>query len=107
MRAERLQLANELRYTGQEAAEKIQADADRQGQVLRADAMRDAAKIRGEGDAQAAAIYAKAYAQDAEFFTFYRSLAAYRKSFEDGKGMLILKPDSEFMRYFNQPAQKR
>jgi membrane protease subunit HflC len=107
MRAERLQLANELRYTGQEAAEKIQADADRQGQVLRADAMRDAAKIRGEGDAQAAAIYAKAYAQDPEFFTFYRSLAAYRKSFEDGKGMLILKPDSEFMRYFNQPVQKR
>jgi membrane protease subunit HflC len=104
MRAERKQLANELRFTGQESAETIQADADRQGQVLRADATRDAAKIRGEGDAQAAAIYAKAYTQDPEFFTFYRSLAAYRTSFEDGKGVLILKPDDEFLHYFEQPA---
>ena len=104
MRAERKQLANELRFTGQESAETIQADADRQGQVLRADATRDAAKIRGEGDAEAAAIYAKAYTQDPEFFTFYRSLAAYRTSFEDGKGVLILKPDDEFLHYFEQPA---
>lgn len=107
MRAERLQLANELRYTGQEAAAKIQADADRQGQVLRADADRDAAKIRGEGDAQAAAIYAQSYGQDPEFFAFYRSMAAYRKSFEDGKGVLVLKPDSEFLRYFSNPSPKK
>ncbi|OOG46900.1 protease modulator HflC [Rhodanobacter sp. C01] len=104
MRAERLQLANELRFTGQESAETIQADADRQGQVLRADAQRDAAKVRGEGDAQAAQIYAEAYNQDPEFFAFYRSLQAYKTSFEDGKGVLILKPDSEFMRYFSNPA---
>ncbi|MEO7065725.1 MAG: protease modulator HflC [Rhodanobacter sp.] len=104
MRAERLQLANELRYTGQEAAEKIKADADRQGQVLRADADRDAAKIRGEGDAQAASIYAKAYSQDPEFFAFYRSMTAYRKAFEDGKSVLVLKPDSEFLRYFSNPS---
>ena len=104
MRAERKQLANELRFTGQESAETIQADADRQGQVLRADATRDAAKIRGEGDAEAAAIYAKAYTQDPEFFNFYRSLAAYRTSFEDGKGVLILKPDDEFLHYFEQPT---
>jgi len=103
MRAERLQLANELRYTGQESAEKIQADADRQGQVLRADANRDAATVRGDGDAQAAAIYAQAYGQDPEFFAFYRSMAAYKKSFEDGKGVLVLKPDSEFLRYFSDP----
>jgi len=107
MRAERLQLANELRFTGQEAAEKIKADADRQGQVLRADARRDAAKVRGEGDAQAAAIYAAAYGQDPEFFAFYRSLAAYRKSFEDGKGVLVLKPDSEFLKYFDNASPKR
>lgn len=107
MRAERLQLANELRFTGQESAETIQADADRQGQVLRADAQRDAAKVKGEGDAEAATIYAQAYTQDPEFFTFYRSLAAYRTSFEDGKGVLIMKPDDEFLRYFGQPAQKR
>lgn len=107
MRAERLQLANELRFTGQESAETIQADADRQGQVLRADAQRDAAKVRGEGDAQAAAIYAQAYDQDQEFFAFYRSLAAYRTSFEDGKGVLILKSDDELLRYFEQSAPKR
>ncbi|HEY8683288.1 MAG TPA: protease modulator HflC [Rhodanobacter sp.] len=104
MRAERLQLANELRYTGQEAAAKIQADADRQAQVLKADANRDAAKVRGDGDAQAAAIYAQAYGQDPEFFAFYRSMAAYKKSFEDGKGVLVLKPDSEFLRYFSDPS---
>jgi membrane protease subunit HflC len=106
MRAERLQLANELRFTGQEAGEKIQADADRQGQVLRADAARDAATVRGEGDAQAATIYAAAYSQDPEFFAFYRGMAAYRKSFEDGKGILVLKPDSEFLKYFNAAAPK-
>lgn len=107
MRAERLQLANELRSTAQQAAETIQADADRQRQVLIADAERDAAKVRGEGDAQAAAIYAQAYGQDPEFFAFYRSLGAYRKSFEDGKGVLVLKPDSEFLRYFNDGNSKR
>jgi membrane protease subunit HflC len=107
MRAERLQLANELRSTGLQMAETIKADADRQGQVIRADAERDAAKVRGEGDAQAAAIYAQAYGQDQEFFAFYRSLQAYRTSFADGKGVLILKPDSEFLRYFGNPAPGR
>lgn len=106
MRAERSQLANELRFTGQEAAEKIKADADRQGQVLRADARRDAAKVRGAGDARAADIYAAAYSQDPEFFAFYRNMAAYRKSFEDGKGVLVLKPDSEFLKYFNSASPR-
>ena len=107
MRAERAQLANELRFTGQQEAETIKADADRQAQVIKAEAERDAAKVRGEGDAQAAAIYAQAYSQDPEFFAFYRSLAAYRKSFQDGKGVLILKPDSEFLRYFNDGASSK
>jgi len=107
MRAERKQLANELRSTGQQAAETIQADADRQVQVLKAEAEREAAKVRGEGDAQAAAIYAQAYGQDPEFFAFYRSLGAYRKSFQDGKGVLVLKPDSEFLKYFNDGASRR
>jgi membrane protease subunit HflC len=104
MRAERLQLANELRSTGKQLAETIKADADRQGQVLRADADRDAAKIRGDGDAQAAEIYAQAYGQDPEFYAFSRSLQAYDKSFSDGKGVLILKPDAEFLHYFSNPA---
>ncbi|PXV61696.1 protease FtsH subunit HflC [Dyella jiangningensis] len=107
MRAERAQLANELRYTGQQAAETIKADADRQAQVIKAEAEREAAKVKGEGDAQAAAIYAQAYGQDPEFFAFYRSLAAYRTSFKDGKGVLVLKPDSEFLKYFNDGASSR
>ena len=106
MRAERKQLANELRSTGQEAAETIKADADRQKKVLIADAERDAAKVRGDGDAQAAAIYAQAYGQDPEFFNFYRSLSAYRTAFSDGKGVFVLKPDSEFLRYFNDGPGK-
>lgn len=104
MRAERLQLANELRSTGKQLAETIKADADRQGQVLRADAERDAAKVRGDGDAQAAAIYAQAYGQDPEFYAFYRSLQAYEKSFANGKGVLIIKPDAEFLHYFGNPS---
>jgi membrane protease subunit HflC len=100
MRAERKKLANELRSTGQEAAETIRADADRQRQVLIADAHRDAAKLRGEGDATAASVYAKAYAQDPQFYAFYRSLAAYRTAFADNKGVFVLKPDSAFLRYF-------
>jgi modulator of FtsH protease HflC len=107
MRAERLQLANELRYTGQESAAKIQADADRQAQILKADANRDAAKVEGEGDAQAATIYAQAYGQDAEFYAFYRSLQAYQDAFRDGRNVLILKPDSAFMRYFSQPGSAK
>jgi membrane protease subunit HflC len=107
MRAERAQLANELRYTGQQAAETIKADADRQAQVVKAEAERDAAKVKGEGDAQAAAIYAQAYGQDPEFFAFYRSLAAYRTSFKDGKGVLVLRPDSEFLKYFSDGASPR
>ena len=107
MRAERLQLANELRYTGQEAATRIKADADRQAQVMEADANRDAAKVKGEGDAEAAAIYARAYSKDPEFYAFYRSLAAYRASMETGNGVLILKPDSPFLHYFDDPAPRK
>jgi membrane protease subunit HflC len=107
MRAERLQLANELRYTGQESATRIKADADRQAQVLEADANRDAAKVKGEGDAKAAGIYADSYSKDPEFYAFYRSLAAYRASLETGNGVLILKPDSPFLHYFDDPAPRK
>jgi membrane protease subunit HflC len=101
MRAERTKLANELRSTGKEEGEKIRANADRQRQVLIANAHRDAAKIRGEGDAQAARIYAKAYNQDPKFYDFYRSLQAYRTAFGNGKNVMVLKSDSDFLRYFS------
>jgi membrane protease subunit HflC len=107
MRAEQLQVANQLRSDGQEAKTKIQADADRQVVVIKADAARDAEKVRGDGDAQAAAIYAQSYGQDPEFYNFYRSLIAYGIAFKNGKGVLILKSDSEFLRYFDDPSPKR
>jgi membrane protease subunit HflC len=106
MRAERQQLAQDLRSRGKEAGERIRADADRQKAVLLADAEREAATVRGDGDAQAAAIYAQSYGQDPDFFDFYRSLQAYRTSFQDGKGVLVLKPESDFLRYFNDGGAK-
>lgn len=108
MRTERTRLANELRSTGQENAQKIHAEADRQRAVILADANRDATSVRGDGDAKAAAIYAAAYGQDPEFFAFYGSLQAYKKAFADGRSTLVLKPDSEFLRYLNDgPGRQR
>ena len=101
MRAERMSLANALRSSGEEAASKIRADADRQAQVLVAQADSQATVIRGQGDAKAATIYAQAYGQDPKFFAFYRSLEAYRRSFGQGHGVLLLKPGSEFLHYFD------
>jgi membrane protease subunit HflC len=101
MNAERNRLANEQRSNGQEAAAKIEADADRQVQVIKAEAERDAQQTRGEGDAKASEIYAAAYSKDPEFYAFYRSLQAYRESFKNN-GAIVLDPKSEFMRYFGE-----
>ena len=100
MRAERERTARDLRAKGGEAAERIQADADRQRTVILADAYKKSEELRGEGDAKATQVYADAYNQDAGFFGFYRSLNAYRKAFGPGGDMLVLQPDSEFLRYF-------
>jgi len=99
MRTERERLARELRSRGNELAEGIRADADRQSTVIMAEAYRDSEVIRGEGDAEAARIYADAYNRDAEFYSFVRSLTAYKESFGSGADVLLLKPDSEFFRY--------
>ncbi|MFZ2169742.1 MAG: protease modulator HflC [Methylococcaceae bacterium] len=101
MEAERERVAREFRSQGAEAAERIRADADRQRVVTLANAFRDAEKLRGEGDAISAEIYAKAYGADTEFFTFYRSLNAYKKTFSSSS-MLVLDPDSDFFQYFNK-----
>ena len=105
MSAERMSLANALRSSGEEAAAKIRADADKQAQVLVAQAESQASALRGQGDAQAARTYAQAYGQDPKFFDFYRSLEAYRRSFGHGHGVLLLKPDSAFMQYFDAPGK--
>ncbi len=102
MRAERAQVANELRATGREAGETIRAEADRKRVVLLAEANKEAQQIRGAGDAKAAEIYAQAYGKDAEFYAFYRSLEAYRESFASGNGVLLLDPKSEYFRYFGE-----
>ena len=101
MRAERERVAKDLRAQGAEAAEKIRANADRQRTVILADAYKTSEILRGEGDAKATEIYANAYQKNAEFYSFYRSLTAYRSVFEQGGDMLVLQPDSEFFRYFN------
>ena len=98
MEAERKRVANELRSTGQAEGEKIRADADRQREVTVANAYRDAQKIKGEGDAQAAAAYADAFGKDAQFAQFYRSLDAYKQSFNKKSDVMVLDPSSEFFR---------
>ncbi len=102
MKAERLRVAKDFRSRGAEAAERIRADADRQSTVILAEAYRDAERQRGEGDAQAADTYAQAYSKDQDFYSFHRSLSAYRQSFNSRDDVLVLQPDSQFFRYFNQ-----
>ncbi|ATG73057.1 protease modulator HflC [Zobellella denitrificans] len=104
MRAERTAVAREHRSEGREQAEIIKAEADRRVTVMIAEAQRNSRTLRGEGDAQAARIYADAYAADPEFFSFIRSLEAYRKSFESGGDMMILKPDGDFFRFLKDPS---
>jgi len=111
MEAERKRIANELRSTGAAEAEKIRADADRQREIIVAEAYRDAQRTRGEGDAKSAAIYAAAFNQNPEFFAFYRSMEAYRNTFRGRNDLLVLEPNSDFLRYFRdsmgKPSQRK
>lgn len=103
MRAERTAVAREHRSQGREKAEILRADIDRKVTVMLADAESNARQLRGEGDAEAAKIYAESYKKDPEFFSFVRSMEAYRKSFTGGNELMVLKPDSEFFRYLKYP----
>jgi membrane protease subunit HflC len=107
MEAERKRVANEQRSIGAAEGEKIRADADRQREVLLAEAYRQAQQVKGEGDAKASAIYAAAFGQNQEFFTFYRSLEAYRASFRSRSDLLVVDPSSEFFRYMRTPTPTR
>ena len=99
MSTEREREAREHRAKGNELAEGIRADADRQRRVLVAEAYRESEETRGDGDAQSAAIYAAAYNQDPDFYAFYRSLQAYRESFSSKSDVLVLDPKNEFFRF--------
>ena len=100
MKSEREREAKEFRATGEEEAQKIRADADKTVTVMLAEARRESEILRGQGDALSIKIYADAFGQDEEFFAFYRSMQAYRKTFTDDGTSLVISPDSEFFRYF-------
>lgn len=105
MESERKRVANELRATGQAEGEKIKADADRQRQIIVADAYRDAQRIKGEGDAQASRIYAEAFGKNPEFYSFYRSMEAYRQSLRSKSDVMVLDPSSDFFKYLKSPGR--
>jgi len=102
MNTERQEEAQELRSTGREMQEGIEADADRQQIVIEAEAYRDAESIRGEGDAMAASIYADAFNKDPEFYEFTRSLNAYIETFSDSGDVMVVSPDSDFFKYLTK-----
>ncbi|MFZ3323117.1 MAG: protease modulator HflC [Usitatibacter sp.] len=105
MESERKRAANELRATGQAEGEKIKADADRQKVVIVAEAYAQAQKTRGEGDATASRIYADAFQKNPEFFSFYRSMEAYRNSMRSKGDVMIVDPSSDFFKYLKNPGR--
>jgi len=102
MRAERAAVAREHRSEGQEQAEVIKANIDAKVTVMLADAERNARQLRGEGDAIAAQIYADAYSKNADFYSFLRSMDAYKQSFNSKQDVMVIAPDSDFFKYMNQ-----
>ena len=107
MIAERKQLAQQYRSEGNERANQITAQADRQVIELKAEANEESEKIRGAADAERNAIFAAAYGKDPEFFAFYRSLLAYEEALQKGETTILLSPESEFFRYFNNLQGRR
>ena len=107
MEAERKRVANELRSEGAAAAEKIRADADRQREIIIAEAYRAAQEAKGEGDAKAIAIYADAFGRNADFYSFYRSLEAYRASFAGKDDVLVVDPSSDFFKFMKDSGGAR
>lgn len=106
MEAEREKVAKELRAKGEAESKRIRAEADAEKEVMLAKAYRASQETRGKGDGEATSIYGGAYSADEDFFNFYRSLNAYKSSFKDKKDLLILEPDSDFFKYFQQPGSK-
>jgi len=107
METQRKEVANKHRSQGREQEEIIRSQADRNRQVLLAEAQREADIVRGQGDAKSAEIYANAYTKDREFYAFYRSLAAYEKSFSGTGDTMVLSPDSEYFEYFKAPKSSK
>ena len=104
MREERARVSAQLRAEGRQTAQEKKSEADKDRTIILADAYRDGQLTRGEGDAKAAEIYASAYNKDPEFYEFYRSIDAYKKSVGKPGDVLILDPNNEFFRYLNQSS---
>ncbi len=102
MRSERNVLVQQKESTGQKIAEEIRAKADATRVITLADAERDSNILRGEGDATATRVYAEAFGRDAEFYELYRSLEAYKQTFQSQGDIMVIEPDSEFFKYFKQ-----
>lgn len=100
---ERATVAKAFRSAGEEKAKGIRANADRQRTEILAEAYRKSEEIRGDGDAQATRIYADSYSQDSDFYSFSRSLSAYKNSFNGTGDILVLDPKSDFFKYFKSP----
>jgi membrane protease subunit HflC len=107
MKADRVREATELRAEGEAEKNRIQADADRQVTVIKATATQKSDQIRGDGEAKRNSIFAEAFNHDPEFFAFYRSMQAYTEAIKPGDTRMLLSPDSEFFRYFQDPSGNR
>jgi membrane protease subunit HflC len=105
MDAERKSVASELRSQGFSDGEKIRAEADKDREIIIAEAYKNAQRIKGEGDKKASAVYAQAFSDNPEFYSFYRSLEAYRAGFKNKSDVLVLEPNSDFFRYFRSPGK--
>lgn len=106
MRSERQRIANEYRAEGNEKAIEIKANADREKVELVAEAEKKAQLTRGDADASATKIYADAFGQDQEFYEFFRSLGAYKNTFNSSGDLIILDPNSDFFKHFNSTTTK-
>lgn len=106
MKADRVREATELRAQGDAEKNRIQADADRQVTVIKAQATQKSDQLRGDGEANRNRIFADAFGRDPEFFNFYRSMQAYTETIKPGDTRMLLSPDSEFFRYFQDPSGK-
>ncbi|HKZ97543.1 MAG TPA: protease modulator HflC [Hyphomicrobiaceae bacterium] len=104
MRAERQREAAEFRAQGAAEANRIRATADREVTVIKAEATRKGEQLRGEGDAERNRIFAQAFGRDPDFFAFYRSMQAYEQGLKPGDTRLVISPESEFFKYFTNPA---
>jgi len=104
MQTEREREAKELRAQGYELGQRIRASADRERRVIIAEAQKKAQIIRGQGDGEATRIFAESFGQDIDFFSFYRSMQAYRDSLADENTSFVLSPDGEFFRFFGSSA---